>query len=188
MVLASASPRRLDLLRQAGVSPDAVQPPEVDERPRRRELPAQYAERIARVKARAVAPAHAGAFVVAADTVVAAGRRILPKPHDRETARRCLSLLSGRRHRVYGGVCVIAPDGREAFRLVMTRVMMKRLSDEDIQTYLDSGEWDGKAGGYAIQGLAGRFVPWVNGSYTNVVGLPLCETLCLLEGLGYAPP
>jgi len=188
LILASASPRRLDLLRQVGVPPDAVDPAELDETPRRGELPAAHAERLAREKARAVAPRHSGGYVLAADTVVAAGRRILPKPADAAAARWCLELLSGRRHRVYGGLCVIAPDGREAMRVVCTQVRMKRLHPCEIQAYLDSGEWDGKAGGYAIQGRAAAFVPWINGSYANVVGLPVVETLNLLRGLGYVLP
>ncbi len=188
LVLASASPRRLDLLRQVGVPPDNVDPAELDETPRRGELPGAHAERLAREKARAVAPRHSGGYVLAADTVVAAGRRILPKPADAFTARRCLELLSGRRHRVYGGLCVIAPEGREVARVVCTQVRMKRLHPCEIQAYLDSGEWDGKAGGYAIQGRAAAFVPCINGSYTNVVGLAVVEALNLLRGLGYVPP
>lgn len=185
LVLASASPRRLELLRQVGVEPGVVDAAQVDETPSRHEKPRDYARRLARAKARAVAPRHPGAFVVAADTVVAAGRRILAKPHDAATARRCLELLSGLRHRVYGGVCVHAPDGRVAERLVVTQVAMKRLQAHEIQSYLDTGEWRDKAGGYAIQGRAAAFIPWINGSYANVVGLPVFETLRLLEGLGY---
>jgi septum formation protein len=187
LVLASASPRRRDLLRQVGIEPDAVDPADVDETPRKQELPAPYARRLARAKARAVAPRHPGSFILAADTVVAAGRRTLPKPPDTETARQCLELLSGGRHRVYGGVCVLAPDGRMAERVVVTQVKMKRLHADEIQRYLDSGDWHDKAGGYAIQGRAAAFIPWINGSYANVVGLPVVETLNLLEGLGYDP-
>ncbi|RDD62613.1 Maf family protein [Ferruginivarius sediminum] len=187
LVLASASPRRRDLLRQVGVEPDAVDPADVDETPRKQELPASYARRLARAKARAVAPRHPGCFILAADTVVAAGRRTLPKPPDAETARQCLELLSGGRHRVYGGVCILAPDGRMAERVVVTQVKMKRLHADEIQRYLDSGDWHDKAGGYAIQGRAAAFIPWINGSYANVVGLPVVETLNLLEGLGYDP-
>lgn len=188
LVLASASPRRLELLRQVGVVPAAVDPAELDETPRRGELPAPYARRLARAKAEAVAARHPGRFVLAADTVVAAGRRILPKPATAAEARRCLELLSGGRHRVYGGVCAIAPDGRRAERLVTTQVKMKRLDRGEIDGYLAGGEWDGKAGGYAIQGAAAAFVPWINGSYHNVVGLPLVEALHLLDGLGLRRP
>jgi septum formation protein len=185
LVLASASPRRLALLRQIGIDPDVVDTGHVDEAPRQGELPAAHAARLARDKAHAVAPLHPGAFVLGADTVVALGRRILPKAEDEATARRCLAQLSGRRHRVLGGVCVTAPDGRRAERLVTTRVAMKRLGAAELDAYLASGEWRGKAGGYAIQGRAAAFIPWINGSYSNVVGLPLAETAALLHGLGF---
>ena len=185
LVLASASPRRLALLCQAGVAPDAVVPADLDEAPRPRERPADYARRMARDKAAAVAPQHGDAFVLAADTVVALGRRILPKAEDQAAARDCLRRLSGRRHRVLGAVVVVAPGGRRAERLVATTVTFKRLTATEIATYLASGEWQGKAGGYAIQGRAAAFIPRVNGSYPNVVGLPLVETVALLRGLGY---
>ena len=188
LVLASASPRRLELLRQVGIEPATVAPAAIDEAPRARELPAHYARRMAREKAEAVASDHADAFVLGADTVVALGRRILPKAEDEAAARACLERLSGRRHRVLGGLAVIAPDGRRAERLVATAVTFKRLEAREIAAYLASGEWRGKAGGYAIQGRAAAFIPRINGSYPNVVGLPLTETLALLTGLGYAPP
>ncbi len=188
LVLASASPRRLALLRQAGVAPDAVVPAELDEAPRPRELPVDYARRMAREKAAAVAPEHTDSFLLAADTVVALGRRILPKAEDEATARDCLRRLSGRRHRVLGAVVVVAPDGRRAERLVATTVSFKRLTAAEIAAYVASGEWRGKAGGYAIQGRAAAFIPRINGSYPNVVGLPLVEALALLTGLGYAVP
>lgn len=185
LVLASASPRRLELLRQIGLSPDGVEPAEVDEAPRARETPAHLARRLAETKASAVAERHAGAFVLAADTVVACGRRLLPKAEDEESARRCLALLSGRRHRVLGGICVLAPDRRRAVRLVSTAVTFKRLSPCEIGAYVAAGEWRGKAGGYAIQGRAAAFVRRLNGSYSNVVGLSLYDALALLRGLGY---
>ncbi|MFQ5776357.1 MAG: Maf family protein [Kiloniellaceae bacterium] len=188
LVLASASPRRLELLRQIGVEPAAVVPAEIDEAPRRREPPVAYARRVAREKAAAVAPRHPDAFVLAADTVVAVGRRILPKADDAATARRCLELLSGRRHRVLGALVLAAPDGRRAERLVTTVVTFKRLHPGEIEAYLAGGEWRGKAGGYAIQGRAAAFIPRINGSYANVVGLPLAETAALLVGLGYRGP
>ncbi len=188
LVLASASPRRLELLRQVGIEPTAVAPAQIDETPRKRELPAHYARRMAGEKAEAMVPDHANAFVLAADTVVALGRRILPKANDEATARDCLEMLSGRRHRVLGGLTVIAPDGRRADRLVTTVVSFKRLLPREIDAYLASGEWRGKAGGYAIQGRAAAFVPRINGSYANVVGLPLAETVALLTGLGYPLP
>ncbi|CAA7616201.1 conserved hypothetical protein [Magnetospirillum sp. SS-4] len=186
LVLASASPRRLDLLGQIGIVPGRVDPAHVDETPAKGELPAPHARRLAEAKAATVASRHPGCFVLAADTVVACGRRILPKAEDAATARQCLDLLSGRRHRVHGGVCVLAPDGRRSLRLVTTVVTFKRLSPGEIEAYVASGEWDGKAGGYAIQGLAARFVRDVSGSYSNIVGLPLFETAAMLDGLGYA--
>ncbi|MGD9538590.1 MAG: nucleoside triphosphate pyrophosphatase [Alphaproteobacteria bacterium] len=185
LILASASPRRLALLERIGVAPDLVVPAALDETPRPRELPAPHATRLAREKAAAVATLHPGAYVLAADTVVASGRRILPKAETEAEARRCLALLAGRRHRVLTAVCLIAPDGRRASRLAVTRVMVKRLSRAERDAYLASGEWRGKAGGYAIQGRAEAFIPWINGSYSNVVGLPLAETAALLAGLGY---
>ena len=185
LVLASRSPRRRDLLRQIGIEPDAIDPPNVEEARRRGESPPGYARRLAEDKVVAVRARHGAAFVLAADTVVAVGRRILPKPADAAAARRCLELLSGRRHRVLGGVAVAAPDGRIGRRLVTTAVKFKRLSRAEIEAYLDSGEWRDKAGGYAIQGRAAAFIPSINGSYSNVVGLPLTEALALLRGLGY---
>jgi septum formation protein len=188
LVLASASPRRVQLLHQVGVVPAATDPAELDETPARGETPRVYAARMARSKAEAVARRHPGRFVLAADTVVAAGRRILDKPADADEARRRLEMLSGRRHRVYGGVCLVAPDGRAAERVVQTIVRFKRLHRDEIAGYVAGGEWQGKAGGYAIQGAAAAFVPWINGSYSNVVGLPVTETLALLDGLGLVRP
>lgn len=185
LVLASASPRRLDLLRQIGIAPDRVEPADIDEKPRRGELPAGHVVRLAEEKARAVRPRHPEAFVLAADTVVACGRRILPKAEDEATARSCLKLLSGRRHRVYGGVALLTPSGELAIRRVVSQVAFKRLSELEMEAYLATGEWQGKAGGYAIQGRAAALIPWVSGSYSNVVGLPLYETAQLLAGRGY---
>jgi septum formation protein len=186
LVLASASPRRLELLRQIGIVPDAVDPADIDETPHRRELPRDHARRLAQEKAAATAARHPGAYVLGADTVVACGRRILPKAEDAATARRCLALLSGRGHRVYGGICLVTPDGRAIPRLVETRVSFKRLSAEEVERYIASGEWQGKAGGYAIQGRAAAFVTGLVGSYSNVVGLGLHETATLLAGHGLA--
>ena len=190
-VLASGSPRRLALINQAGIEPDSLRPAEVDETPKKGELPRAYATRLARSKAEAALGAVKlddelrGAFILAADTVVAVGRRILPKAELLDEAAQCLRLLSGRSHRVHTAVCLVTP--KEAFRprLVETRVRFKRLSDQDIESYLASGEWRGKAGGYAAQGLAGTFIVKLVGSYTNVVGLPLYETMALLGGEGY---
>ena len=185
LVLASASPRRLELLKQIGLVPDRVDPASLDETPMPRELPAAHASRLAREKAEAVAARHPGAVVLAADTVVACGRRILSKSTDETTARKCLSLLSGRRHRVIGGVAVIAPGKGAKVRLVTTTVAFKRLTDAEIEAYLASGEWRDKAGAYAIQGRAALFVRFLSGSYSNVVGLPLFETAALLQAAGY---
>jgi septum formation protein len=187
LVLASSSPRRLDLLRQVGIEPDRVEPPDVDEAALKKELPPACALRLAIAKAEQVVEhvGCGGGFILAADTVVACGRRILPKAASRDEAARCLDLLSGRRHRVHGGVCVIAPDGRRSARVVTTAVRFKRLTGPELELYLDSGEWEGKAGGYAIQGRAAAFIPAINGSYSNVVGLPLAEALAMLEGLGW---
>lgn len=185
LVLASASPRRVDLLRQVGIEPGPIDPADIDETPGPRELPRPYALRMARAKLAAVAGRHPGAIVVAADSVVACGRRILPKAEREDEARRCLDLLSGRRHRVLGGVAVAAPDGHVRTRLVETVVTFKRLTADEVAAYLASGEWRGKAGGYAIQGRAARFVTFLSGSYSNVVGLPLHETTALLSAAGW---
>ena len=190
LVLASGSPRRLQLLDQIGVTPARLAPVEIDETPRRAELPRQLAIRLAREKARAAASAEPmstgiDSYVLAADTVVAIGRRILPKAETEEEARACLKLLSGRAHRVYTAICLITPKGAARERLVETRVKFKRLSRLEEASYLASGEWRGKAGGYAIQGLAGAFVAHLGGSYSNVVGLPLYETVSLLVGEGF---
>jgi septum formation protein len=188
LVLASASPRRLVLLRQIGLEPDRIDPAEIDETPHPDELPPAYALRLAEEKARAVVPRHPGAYILAADTVVACGRRILPKASDPATARSCLELLSGRRHRVHGGIALAGPDDRLILRRVDSQVAFKRLSEAEIAAYLCCGEWRGKAGGYAIQGRAAALIRWVQGSYSNVVGLPLFETAQLLAGSGYRMP
>lgn len=188
LVLASASPRRLDLLRQVGIVPDLIDPADIDETPLAKETPRLLALRLAHGKAIAASSRNQGAFVIGADTVVAVGRRVLPKAETEAQARHCLGLLSGRGHRVMTGLCVLSPDGRHAQRLVETRLTFKRLSKDEIEAYIASGEWHGKAGGYAIQGRAGGFVIELQGSYPSVVGLPLYETLCLLEGLGFRPP
>jgi septum formation protein len=185
LVLASASPRRLDLLRQIGVTPVAVEPADIGEESRDSELPPDYACRIASAKLAAVAGRHPDRYVLAADTVVACGRRILPKAEDETTARRCLELLSGRRHRVLGAIALAGPHGRHAERLVITAVTLKRLSALEIDGYLRSGEWRGKAGGYAIQGRAAAFVRAISGSYSNVVGLSLYDVSAMLTGLGF---
>jgi septum formation protein len=185
LVLASASPRRLDLLRQVGIEPDRVDPSDIDESPRAKETPRLLALRLARQKAATAHLRHPGAVVLAADTVVAVGRRVLPKAETEDEARACLELLSGRNHRVLTAVAAVAPDGRMASRLVETKVQVKRLTQRQMADYLASEEWRGKAGGYAVQGRAGGFIIALQGSYSAVVGLPLYESLNLLEGLGW---
>lgn len=186
LVLASASPRRLALLAQIGVTPARVLAPDIDETPLRDELPRHYAQRLARAKAAAVdAP---GCAVLAADTVVALGRRILPKAETPEQARQCLALLSGRRHRVLTAVLLTMPDGRQAERLATSTVTFARLTGPQVAAYVAGGEWQGKAGGYAIQGHAAAFVRFLSGSHSNVVGLPLFETAQLLRGFGLLVP
>ena len=185
LVLASASPRRRELLAQIGWPPDTIDAADLDETPGKRELPAALALRLALAKLGAVADRHPEAFVIAADTVVGLGRRILPKAETEEEARDCLAQLAGRRHRVLGGIAVRAPDGTLRSRVVTTTVQMKRLSSQDAEDYIASGEWRGKAGGYAVQGRAAAFVVQIRGSYSNVVGLALAETHALLTGLGY---
>src|SRR6478672_12950401 len=190
-VLASGSPRRLTLINQIGIEPDALRPADIDEMPVRGELPRALANRLARGKAEAALAAVklddelAGSYILAADTVVAVGRRILPKAELLDEAAQCLRLLSGRNHRVHTAVCLVTP--RETFRQrhVETRVRFKRLSDEDIEAYLASGEWRGKAGAYAAQGIAGTFMVKGVGSYSNIIGLPLYETMTLLAGEGF---
>ena len=185
LILASASPRRLDLLARIGVRPDAIVPADIDESARKGELPREHAQRLAREKAEAVAVKEPDALVLAADTVVAVGRRILPKVEDEATLRACMKLLSGRRHRVLTGVALAIPGGQSRERLVETMIAMKRLSDVEIDYYASHGEWRGKAGGYALQGYGEVYVRHIAGSYSNVVGLPLAETAALLTGEGY---
>jgi len=185
LILASASPRRLDLLARIGVVPDAVAPADVDESIPRGELPRDHALRLAAEKALAVAALEPDALVLAADTVVAVGRRILPKVEDEATLRSCMKLLSGRRHRVLTGVALAEPGAAIRTRLVETMIAMKRLSEEEIDHYASHGEWRGKAGGYALQGYGEVYVRHIAGSYSNVVGLPLAETRLLLKSAGY---
>ncbi len=186
LLLASSSPRRRDLLAQIGIVPDAILTPDIDETPKRDELPRAYAQRLARAKVEAVASVAApGEMVLGADTVVALGRRILPRADDEATARRCLGLLSGRRHTVMTAVVLRAGDGSQGSRLVESVVGFSRLTDRQIDQLIEAGDWLGKAGGYAIQGHAGGVVRFLSGSYSNVVGLPLFETAQLLRGRGW---
>jgi septum formation protein len=184
LILASASPRRRELIARLGIDLAGVIAADIDETPRKAEVPRDYAQRMAREKA--AAAASPGVFVLAGDTVVAAGRRILPKAEDEATARACLELLSGRRHRVLSAVALQAPDGTVRERLSETQVRFKRLSAEEIDAYLAGGEWHGKAGGYAIQGAVEGLVAWISGSHSGVVGLPLFETRALLKAAGFA--
>ena len=189
LVLASASPRRLDLLGQIQIVPDQVLPADIDETPRHRERPGDYALRMACEKASLVAgainAAQAPAFILAGDTVVAAGRRILPKAETEQQARDCLAILSGRRHRVYGGIAVRLPDGQLRHRLVTSHVSFRRLSALDIDRYIAIGDWPGKAGGYAIQGAAARFIRAIDGSYSNIVGFSLYDVAAMLDAAGW---
>jgi len=187
LILASASPRRVELLAQIGVTPTLIIPAHVDETPLKDESPREAAKRLAHLKALEIQKIHPQACILAADTVVAVGQRILGKADDEAHARRYLNLLSGRSHRVIGGLSLLAPNGREVLKAVTTMVTFKRLSPAEIEGYVASGEWRDKAGAYAIQGRAGAFVKSLNGSYSNVVGLPLFETAGALKGLGLAP-
>lgn len=189
LILASASPRRRELLQRIGVIPDAIQPANIDETPRKTELPRPYVIRMALEKAVAISGDIAGtdsaSFVLSGDTVVTAGRRILPKAESPQEARNCLELLSGRRHRVLSAVTLIAPDGTAQSRLSESIVQFKRLHADEITAYIASNEWQGKAGGYAIQGAAEALIRWMSGSYSGVMGLPLYETRMLLVASGY---
>ena len=185
LILASASPRRIDLLARIGIVPDAIVPADIDESVLPNELPRDHALRLAREKAEAVAATHPDDLVLAADTVVAVGRRILPKVEDEATLRACMKLLSGRRHRVLTGVALAATGQALRTRLGETMIAMKRLSDEEIDYYAGHGEWRGKAGGYALQGYGEVYVRHIQGSYSNVVGLPVAETRLLLKAAGY---
>ncbi|WP_425374921.1 Maf-like protein [Methylobacterium segetis] len=192
LILASASPRRLSLLQQIGIEPDALLPADIDESPRKAESPRECARRLAREKVDAAYETARrrddmrDAWILAADTIVAVGRRILPKAEIPDEASDCLRLLSGRQHRVFTAVALLSPKARRRERIVESRVRFKRLTGREIQAYLASGEWRGKAGGYAIQGLAGAFVVRLVGSHSAVVGLPLYETSNLLEGEGFS--
>lgn len=186
LILASSSPRRVELLAQIGITPDQIDPADIDETPLKAEMPARLAQRLASSKAAVVAERHPEDVVLAADTVVAVGRRLLEKPADEAEARRFLKLLSGRNHRVFTGIAVVA-EGRTIWRVVDTRVTFKHLSDAEIDAYVATGEWRGKAGGYGIQGRAAAFVQRIVGSHPAVMGLPLFETSNLLYGTGWRP-
>lgn len=185
IILASASPRRLALLDQIGVIPSDVSPADIDETQLKQEKPNDLALRLAEEKAKAVAKNHKGKFILAADTVVACGRRALPKTEDEQSAQNCLNLLSGRKHTVFGGICIITNQNKIITRLARTQVTFKRLSHTEQERYIKGGEWHGKAGGYAIQGHAACFVKSIQGSYSNVVGLSLYDTMQILNGNGF---
>lgn len=186
LILASASPRRVQLLEAAGITPGLILPADIDETPARNERPEDYCLRMAREKAAAIATHHQDAFIVAADTVVACGRRILPKAESPAQAEDCLKLLSGRRHKVYGGICLTCPDGSVRIRRSLSRVIFRLLSTEDIKAYLDCGDWQGKAGGYAIQGQASLYIRQITGSYSNIVGLDMYQLAGLLLAAGFS--
>ena len=186
LVLASASPRRIDLLAQIGIQPDLVSSADLDETPKKGELPITYARRLAIAKAEAVAAIHHG-IILAGDTVVACGRRILPKAETADTASSCLRLLSGRQHRVYGSIALITADRKLFVRVVCSQVKFRRLTGNDIADMLAFGDWQGKAGGYAIQGFAARYIRYISGSYSNIVGFSLFEVNALLDTAGYRP-
>jgi len=185
LILASASPRREQLLQQINIEPASIHPAHIDETPLNTELPRDLAQRLAQGKAQEILKLHTGKFILAADTVVAVGRRVLPKAESEDQARECLKLLSGRRHHVYGGICIITDEGKEITRLCDTIVKFKTLTNQEINEYIDSGEWSGKAGGYAIQGLAAAHISFIQGSYSNVVGLSLYDTIQILRGNGF---
>lgn len=185
LILASASPRRQELLAEQHIIPDAIIPADIDETPFKGETPRPYVKRMAIEKAREVAKNNKGAYILAADTVVVMGRRILQKPENAEEAYKFLTLMSGRRHTVMGGICLITPDAHEITRLCETVVKFKPLTHDEKQFYVTSGEWEGKAGGYAIQGLASRFIPFISGSYSNIVGLNIHDTVNMLRGNGF---
>lgn len=185
LILASASPRRKELLAEQNIIPDAIIPADIDETPLKNEMPRPYVTRMAIEKAREVSKNNKGSYILAADTVVVMGRRILQKPDNADEAYKFLSMMSGRRHTVLGGICLITPDGKEITRTCQTVVKFKCLSDTEKQFYVDSGEWEGKAGGYAIQGLASRFIPFISGDYFNIVGLSIHDTLNMLRGNGF---
>jgi septum formation protein len=186
LVLASASPRRIALLAQIGIHPSVISAADLDETPQKNELPATYARRIAVEKARAIAARHDG-LILAGDTVVACGRRILPKAEHVESARECLRLLSGRQHRVYGGTALLTADQRMLVRVVCTKVKFRRLTPADISACVAAGDWHGKAGGYAIQGFAAQYIRHIDGSYSNIVGFSLYDVAALLNAAGYSP-
>ncbi len=188
LILASASPRRADLLKQVHIIPDKIIAAEIDESPLKGEVPRDLAMRLAAAKAHAVHEKNPGAFILAADTVVACGRRILPKAENPKDARECLELLSGRRHHVYGGIALLTPQGKLIRKLSDTVVQFKVLQAEEIENYIAGNEWRDKAGGYAIQGLAAAFIKSIRGSYSNVVGLSLYDTMQILNGAGYSAP
>lgn len=188
LILASASKGRLSLLESAGLKPEKIAPMDVDETPLKNEKPSQLVLRLAKLKAKAAHEKHPGSFIIAADTIAAIGTRIIGKPENENHARSSIKLMSGRRHKVFSGVCVISPDGKSSSKLNTTTVKLKNVSKEEIDWYLKSDEWKGKSGCYSIQGKGSLFMESINGSYSGVVGLPLCETLKMLQGLGFKLP
>ena len=188
LVLASASPQRKELLESVGIIPDFIAPADIDETPQKKEAPRDYVERIAKEKAQTIAAKHPNSYIIAGDTIAESGGQIILKAHSKEEARSILQTLSGKRHRALSGVCVIAPDGKESLRVISSTVTFKRLSDEELEHYLDSNAWKGKSGCYGLQSRGGGFVKDINGSYSNIIGLPLVEVRQMLTGLGYPVP
>jgi len=188
LILASASPARLELLRQIGIFPDKIEPADIDETPHKKELPREHVLRLAEEKAAKVAGNNPDSFIIGADTVIVRGRRIIGKAAGAEEARKIIKALSGSRHMVITGVSVIAPGGRKSSRIVETRVKIRRLDEGEIESYIASGQWQGKSGCYGLQGRAGGYIEWINGSFSGVIGLPLAETVNMLKGLGFKTP
>jgi len=188
LILASASSGRLELLRQTGISPDKVEPADINETPLKNEPPRRYALRLAKEKAAKIAGRNPESFIIAADTIILSGTRLIGKAENEAEARKILKTLSNKRHIVITAVCVMAPGGKKSSRIIETRVKISKLTDEEITDYIKSGEWRGRSGCYALQGRAGLYIEWLNGSYSGVIGLPLAETLRMLKGLGFSPP
>lgn len=187
LILASASPARKALLEAAGFTPDKIIPADIDETPHKNEKPTVYVKRLAEEKAKAIHAQHPEAFIIAADTIAVMGARIIGKAADRAEAKKMISRFSGRRHRVITGLCILSPDGKKSVRLVSSAVKCRMVADAEIETYLDSGEWEGKSGCYGLQGRASAFIETINGSYTSIIGLPVAETIAILNGMGFKP-
>lgn len=188
LILASASPARKALLEAAGFAPDLILPADIDETPRKLEKPTAYVQRLAEEKALAIQKLHPSAYIIAADTIAVMGARIIGKASSREEAKKIITRFSGRRHKVITGLCVLSPDGRKSVRLLSSAVKCRMVPEAEIERYLDSGEWEGKSGCYGLQGRASAFIESINGSYTSIIGLPIAETIAILNGIGFIRP